>query len=271
MEREDGYNGLVKTYHLDLEVKEMEIGLMYDAIKNNEVDLISGFSTDGRIMAYDLKTLKDDKNYFPPYHAFGIVRKQIFDKYPELHQIFDNMHNLITDSSMMKMNYRVDHNKEDIKVVARDFLTRNGFKTGVERSGQPEIIIGSKAFTESFILAELIGILIENYTTLDMETQLGFGGTKLIFDAIKNNQIDIYPEYSGTALLVLLNASRNIQDSLDNNKDGVYSYVKKRLSDEYHLEATKPFGFNNTFAINIRRKMAIKYNIETISDLSELD
>ncbi len=271
MEREDGYRGMVETYGLDLEVKEMEIGLMYDAIKNKEVDLISGFSTDGRIKAYNLVALFDDKGYFPPYHAAPLVRVEVLQKFPELVDVFMKMDDLITDSSMMEMNFQVDHNKEDISTTAKNFLSSKGFSVEKERNGTPDLIIGSKAFTESFILAEMFRLIVENYTTLDAETKLGFGGTKLIFDAMLAGQVDMYPEYTGTALLVLLNTPEAVQDSLENQKERVYAYVNEQLKKEHDLLFLAPLGFNNTYAISVRDKMAEKNNLQRISDLAAID
>lgn len=271
MEREDGYRGLVNTYGLHFDVKEMEIGLMYDAIRNHDVDVISGFSTDGRIKAYDLVTLRDNKDYFPPYHAAPLVRKDVLDKYPELYSVFDKMNGIISDSTMRELNFEVDHDKKDIQQVAQDFLNDAGFHTSVERNGVPDVLIGSKAFTESFILADMMKTMIENYTDLDAGTKLGFGGTKLIFDALVHDEIDMYPEYTGTALLVLLNAGKSVQDSLNNDKDQVYKYVNSRMKQKYDLTFLDSFGFNNTFAINVRKSTADKYDLRTISDLKKIE
>ena len=84
MERADGYPGLRKVYDLQFDTVELDPGLMYKAIKEKKVDVISGFSTDGRIKAYNLKVLDDDKNYFPPYYAAPFIRGETLRKYPEL-------------------------------------------------------------------------------------------------------------------------------------------------------------------------------------------
>jgi len=88
MEREDGYPGLQKTYEFSMNAVEMEIGLMYEALRSKKVDVISGFSTDGRIAAYDLRVLDDNKNYFPPYYAAPLAREDILLEFPELREIF---------------------------------------------------------------------------------------------------------------------------------------------------------------------------------------
>jgi osmoprotectant transport system permease protein len=93
--REDGLKGLFKAYDFELEYVEMEIGLMYQALANKEVDVISGFSTDGRIKAYNLKTLADNLNYFPPYEAAPVARQAIIKKHPELvYKHFEDLRDL---------------------------------------------------------------------------------------------------------------------------------------------------------------------------------
>lgn len=83
MERADGYPEFSNTYDIQFEVKEMDAALMYSAVNEGKVDVISSYSTDGRIKAFNLHTLRDDKTFFPPYHAAFIYRKEIVEKFPE--------------------------------------------------------------------------------------------------------------------------------------------------------------------------------------------
>ena len=127
MERPDGYNGLIKRYNLNFKIEPFELdpGLMYKAVKEKEVDIICGFATDGRIPAYNLKVLKDDKNYFPPYYAAPIIRKETIDKYPELKNILNKLNNQITDDKISQMNYEVDQGNSKVKNIAQSFLNKN--------------------------------------------------------------------------------------------------------------------------------------------------
>lgn len=269
IERSDGYQGLREVYSLDLDVREMEIGLMYQAVKNDQVDLISGFSTDGRIKAFDLINLDDDKNYFPPYHAAPLIRIETLKKYPDLQKVFELLADKITDESMTKMNYQVDEEKRNITEVARAFLEDIGLNSSITRNDKADIVIGSKAFTESFILAEMFKILIENYTALGVDLKLGFGGTKLLFDAMNNGDIDIYPEYSGTGLLVILKAAEEDREKILYKKDVVFDYVQEAFQKNYNIQWFPPLGFNNTHAIMMRRERAKKLGITKVSDLSK--
>lgn len=126
-EREDGYPGLQEIYGFEFgTTTELDIGLKYQAIGSNQVDVINIFSTDGRLEEYDLKVLEDDLNFFPPYYAATLVRKEILEKYPELEEVLAMMDNLISNEEMTYMNYRVEINNDDPKVVAREFLKDKG-------------------------------------------------------------------------------------------------------------------------------------------------
>ena len=126
-EREDGYPGLVKAYGFNFkETKELDIGLKYKAIGEGQVDVINNFSTDGLLAEYDLKVLKDDKNFFPAYQAATVVRQQTLDKYPELEGILNKLAGQISDEEMQQMNYTVEKENRDAGDVANEFLKAKG-------------------------------------------------------------------------------------------------------------------------------------------------
>jgi len=267
MERPDGYPGFKKHYGISMETNELDPGLMYQALRENKVDIICGFSTDGRIKAYHLSVLEDDKNYFPPYYAAPLINGQTLEKYPVLNDILSKLADTITNDQMAEMNYQVDEIKETPSDVARSFLKKSGFKTANDNQGKTDIVIGSKNFTEQYILAHIFEILIENYSTLNVEVKTGLAGTKICFDALVNGDIDIYPEYTGTGLLVLLDTQPDMRDKLIGNPDALYRHVKKHMKNQFDLGWLSPLGFNNTYAIMMRNDDAEKLNLETISDL----
>ena len=268
IERSDGLRGLLRTYNLDFEIVELEIGLMYQALHNENVDVIGGFSTDGRVLLYDLVILEDDRQYFPPYHAAPLMVQETLEKFPRLREAFARLDHLISDAEMAAMNNRVDHDKIPPKEVAREFLMQKGLKTAVVRNGDADIVIGSKNFTENLILAEMFKALIENYTSLTVELKLGFGGTKLVFDALNNREIDLYPEYTGTGLLVILQSQDSLREKVLYQKDAVYNFVRTEFIQQYGIEWLPPLGFNNTHALMMRREMAEELDLQSISDLS---
>lgn len=124
MERPDGYKGLSKKYnlHFKYEPKEIDTGLMYKAVDENEVDLICGFATDGRIPAFNLVILEDDLKFFPPYYAAPLIRAEILEKYPKIVEILNKLEGSITDEEMSKMNYKVNQQGIKEKTVAKEFL-----------------------------------------------------------------------------------------------------------------------------------------------------
>jgi glycine betaine/choline ABC-type transport system substrate-binding protein len=126
-EREDGYPGLVETYGFDFANQvELDIGLKYEAIGKDEVDVINVFSTDGRLKEYDLVVLRDDKNFFPSYYATTIIRQDALDQYPELEGVLEMLTGAINDEEMTYLNYLVEIEKQDPAQVAEDFLKEKG-------------------------------------------------------------------------------------------------------------------------------------------------
>jgi osmoprotectant transport system substrate-binding protein len=132
LERLDGYKGLVKTYGLRFAEppRVMDLGLLYRALQSKQVDVIAGGNTDGLIAALDLVVLDDDKNYFPPYDAVPIVRRETVKKYPAVREVFDRLANRITAEEMRQLNYEVDGTKRDPTAVAREYLARKGVLAG---------------------------------------------------------------------------------------------------------------------------------------------
>lgn len=268
VDRKDGYKGLRTVYGLSLMIKELESGLMFQALRDKKVDVISGYSTDGRIEAFNFRMLEDDKHVFPPYYAAPLIRGATLRRYPELKDIFAKISWKLTNEKMAKLNFEAEHKHIKSSKVAARFLESVGLKTKVQRKTKnPDIVIGSKNFTEQFILADIFSILIENYTDLDVEVKKGLAGTKVCFDALKKGEIDIYPEYTGTALFVLLKTPQNIIDSLIADKNKVYNYVKKYSTDHFDMKWLEPLGFNNTWALLMREEQANRLGIKTISEL----
>src|SRR5215468_7034904 len=130
MERPDGYKGLVAAYGLKFAAaaRIMDLGLLTRALKEKQVDLIAGNTTDGLIPALDLAVLKDDRNYFPPYEAVAVMRQQTISRHPEVEQALDDLAGKISDQDMQRLNYSVDGNHRDLKEVVREFLHTKGLQ-----------------------------------------------------------------------------------------------------------------------------------------------
>ena len=134
MARPDGYEPLTEAYGFRFEQppKGMDPGLMYRAIADKRVDVIDGFATDGRIPAFDLVILEDDKDFFPPYFAAPLVRRQLLERHPEVAEILNLLADKIDDEAMRGMNYQVDEKHLSPRQVAGDFLGKQGLLPGKE-------------------------------------------------------------------------------------------------------------------------------------------
>lgn len=124
------------------------------------------------------------------------------------------------------------------------------------------IVIGSKNFTESFILGELMAQEIEAHTHLKVERRFYLAGTYICQQAILAGRIDLYPEYTGTALTAIL------KEKDGGNQEQVYQRVKSEYEHRFGLTLGPAFGFNDTFAMEIRGEDARRLNIRTLSQAS---
>ena len=130
MERPDGFAGLARTYGLAFREtpRILDLGLLYRALLEKQVDLVAGNSTDGLLAARDLTMLVDDKHYFPPYEAVPVVRADALARFPEMRAALLELAGKINDEEMRRMNYEVDGEHRDIADVAREFLRGKGLE-----------------------------------------------------------------------------------------------------------------------------------------------
>lgn len=124
----DGYSGFKKEYGIDFKtVRPMQIGLVYDALHSGNLDVAVGYSTDGRIAAYDLKVLKDDKHFFPPYDASPLATDQLLKEKPELKPIIKKLEGKISTEQMQELNYQADGKGKEPATVAEEFLKKHNY------------------------------------------------------------------------------------------------------------------------------------------------
>jgi osmoprotectant transport system substrate-binding protein len=125
--RDDGFDGLSESYGLNFkDVLKMNVSLKYQAIGDGQMEVTDAFATDGQIKQYNLKVLKDDKGFFPPYYVAPIVRNDTLSEHPEIREVLNMLSGKIDDATMQEMNYKADVEKQDIKKVATDFLKSSG-------------------------------------------------------------------------------------------------------------------------------------------------
>ena len=124
LERPDGFAGLAKTYNLHFaeSPRVMDLGLLYRALDQKQIDVLVGSTTDGLIQARGLVVLADDKHYFPPYDAVPVVRETTLARYPEVQTALAALGGRITEEDMRRLNYAVDGQHRDLKQLVAEFL-----------------------------------------------------------------------------------------------------------------------------------------------------
>ncbi|PWW33909.1 glycine betaine ABC transporter substrate-binding protein [Chromohalobacter israelensis] len=126
--REDGWRPLQQAYEFRAgrgDVKRMDSGLVYQALRDEQVDVGLVFATDGRIPAFDFQVLEDDQNFFPAYALTPVVRQATLDANPELAEQMNTLSGLLDNDTMSTLNAQVDVDKTSIERVAENFLEEN--------------------------------------------------------------------------------------------------------------------------------------------------
>jgi osmoprotectant transport system substrate-binding protein len=127
--RDDGMKGLEKTYGFAVpanQMVKMDSGLLYNALKEEQVDVSNGFATDGRIKGFDLVTLEDDKMFFPAYHAAPVIRQAKLNEDPELANLLNAVADKLDTETIVRLNYSVDVEHKEVAEVAREWLSSVG-------------------------------------------------------------------------------------------------------------------------------------------------
>ena len=128
--RPDGLDGLKELYDLQVgraNIRQMDAGLVYTALRNNQVFTGLVYTTDGRLSAFDLTLLEDDKHYFPDYTAAPVVRKSVLDANPKLVALLKPLAETLDDETMRQLNAKVDVEHQNPSAVAAAFLRQHPF------------------------------------------------------------------------------------------------------------------------------------------------
>ena len=123
MERPDGYPGLRRAYGFEFgQTADLDPGLMYKALADGQVDVICAFATDGRIAAYNLRVLLDDRSFFPPYDAAPVIRSALLRDHPEVRDALAALAGTISDQAMRRLNYAVDEQRRTPSSVVSEWI-----------------------------------------------------------------------------------------------------------------------------------------------------
>jgi len=147
-----------------------------------------------------------------------------------------------------------------LSTIAAVVLATTAFKPA---AAADSIKVGSKNFTEQYILAEMYAALIEN-AGFKVERKINLGGTLIAHQALTTGQIDLYPEYTGTAL------SSVVKGTMSTDPDKVYNEVKDFYAKNFNLTWLKPTGINNGYVIVVRKETADANNLKSLSDLAKV-
>ena len=134
---------------------------------------------------------------------------------------------------------------------------------GEVRNRESAVVVGAKNFTEQLILGELMAQLIEEKTSLKVERRFNLGGTMICHAALLNGEIDLYAEYTGTGLTAIL------KEKVISDPETALRRVRKAYHERFGIRWLKPFGFNNTYAITVRKDQAREHGWHKISDLKQ--
>jgi len=131
---------------------------------------------------------------------------------------------------------------------------------------QADLTIGGKLGSEPAILINMYKLLIEEETDLTVELESGLGKTAFVFSALKNGSIDIYPEFTGTAIVTHLE-----QETDSNEKSDVYEQARQGMEEQYGMVMLEPMTFNNTYAVATTQELAQEHHLDTIGDLRKVE
>lgn len=141
-------------------------------------------------------------------------------------------------------------------IMAIPFVTKNQHE---------DIVIGGKLGSEPEILINMYKLLIENDTDLNVELKSGLGKTSFVFNALDSGSIDIYPEFTGTAISEFLK-----EKAVSTNRQEVYEQAMNGMLEKFDMKLLKPMSFNNTYALAVPEQLAKTYQLNTISDLNKV-
>ena len=152
-----------------------------------------------------------------------------------------------------------------IFLILITFACLLGSISSFNNTKKDKLIISGKLGSEPEILINMYKILIEENSKIGVELKPGLGKTSFVFNALKNGNIDIYPEFSGTAVFTFLN-----ETPVNNNAEDVFNQAQKGMETKFKMVMLKPMKYNNTYAIAVSKKFADENNLKTISDLARV-
>ncbi len=266
---QDGLAGLQQRYGFSFKQENvlfMDLNETYDALREGTCDVSEGFSTDGRINAWGFYNLEDTLNFFPVYNPAPVIRQAVLQSNPELEVLLNQLGQHLDNDAMSQLNARVDigpdgvigsGDEESVETVAFSFLRSKRLLQ------PPSITVGSKDYTEQLILGKIMVLLLQDagYAVID---KTGTGGSRVVRQAIENNEIDLYVELTGSSLAV---HNALPADALPSDPDKAHSLAKS-LDERKGIIWLDRGAFNDTYAIMVRDDLW-EEGIQTLTDLAD--
>lgn len=213
MERKDGFKNFSKKYELEFQenkVSAMNSGLMYSALKNKEVDLIMAYSTDGRIQAFNLRTLKDDKKFFPAYEVAYLTQARVLNQHPNIKMAFKSLEGNISEKEMIFLNNQVDQLKYDARQVAHQFLIEKNLLDEdfqkLQSLGLIDYYLSKRSYFLKIFLEHLVLVFISLFLALLFALPVGIWAVrntrveKIVFTVV--NTLQTVPSLALLALFI---------------------------------------------------------------------
>jgi osmoprotectant transport system permease protein len=237
--------------------------LSFAAVTSGNIDINECYTTDPAILVDKFVLLTDTKNAFPPYNPAPIIRDSTLAKSSDIQTTLDGLESHLTTASQTALIQQVSINHQDVPSVAKAFLQSQGLLSSPSNAGAGiSLTIGSKNDPDGQLLAEMYSLLLTNQG-FNVTTKLALGQTPVLSAAIKNGQIDIYPEFTGTGLSI---------GSLPNTTDPqqAYSEVKTYYEQQFHITwLAAAFSLNDSYGYCTSKANANKYHLASIGDLAK--
>ena len=231
----------------------------FEALGNGDVDMALLFSTQGIIAEKGWVVLDDDMTLQGSDNIVPLIRKDKADE--TVSKALDEVSAKLTTAGLTELNRRVDSDKEDTEVVAKDYLTEAGLLAGSGKSGAGKITVGSAAFSEAEIVAQMYKLVLQ-HAGYDVTLKAQLGSREVLYPALTSGEIDVEPDYVQSLLAYLDKEAKPVTPD-----EGVKQITAKL---DPKLEVLTPSPAQDQNAIVVTKATADKYGLEKVSDLKEV-
>jgi osmoprotectant transport system substrate-binding protein len=229
----------------------------FDALDKGDVDVATLFSTQGVIAEKGWVVLEDDMTLQGSDNIVPLIRKDKADE--TVSKVLNAVSAVLTTADVTELNRRVDSDKEDTEVVAKDFLTKKGILENTAGTGNSKkIIVGSAAFSEAEIVAQMYKLALQQ-AGYDVTLKAQLGSREVLYPALTNGEIDVEPDYVQSLLVYLDKTAKPVKP------DAGVEALKQKL--DASLTVLDPAPAQDQNALVVTKATADKYSLTKVSDL----